>query len=64
MALRDRIVPILGTSDGLTMWGLDEKENCVVVHVLPERLHEVRRTLMATNPDDVRVELGSRVIPA
>jgi hypothetical protein len=30
--------------------------------VLPERIDEVRRMLMETNPDDVRVEPGSPVI--
>jgi hypothetical protein len=36
--------------------------NCVVVHVLPERIDEVRRIFLETNPDDVRVEPGSPVI--
>jgi hypothetical protein len=60
--LTHRIVEILGTSDGLTSWGPDVKNNLVVVSVLPERIDEVRRMLMETNPDDVRVEPGSPVI--
>ena len=62
MALRDRVVSILGTTDGLVTWGLDVKGNCVLVRAVPEHLDEVRRTLMATNPDDVRVEVGERPI--
>jgi hypothetical protein len=57
-------VDILGTKEGLTSWGPDVKNNCVIVQVLPERLDDVRRNLMTTNPDDVRVELGTPVIPA
>jgi hypothetical protein len=61
---RDRIVDILGTKEGLTSRGPDVKNNCVIVQVLPERLDDVRRNFMTTNPDDVRVELGTPVIPA
>jgi hypothetical protein len=62
LGLQHRIVDILGTKDGLTSWGVDVINNCVVVRVLPERLHEVRRVLGETNPEDVRVELGSPII--
>jgi hypothetical protein len=62
MALRDRVVSILGTTDGLVTWGLDVKGNCVLVRAVSEHLDEVRRTLMATNPEDVRVEVGERPI--
>ena len=61
---RDRIVDILGTKEGLTSRGPDVKNNCVIVQVLPERLDDVRRNFTTTNPDDVRVELGTPVIPA
>lgn len=63
MALRDRVLSILGTTDGLALWGLDVKGNCVLVRALPEHFDEVRRTLMATNPHDVRVEVGERPSP-
>jgi hypothetical protein len=63
MDLRDRVLSILGTTDGLAAWGPDVKGNCVLVRALPEHLEEVRRTLMATNPDDVRVEVGERPVP-
>ena len=62
MALRDRVLSILGTTDGLVTWGPDVKGNCVLVRAVPDHLDEVRRTLMATNPDDVRVEVGERPI--
>ena len=57
----DQLVEILGTADGLTWWGPSVKSNCVVVHVLPGRTAEVRRVLMETNPDDVRVEPGTPI---
>jgi hypothetical protein len=60
--LTHQIVEILGTADGLTSWGPDVRNNCVTVRVLPERFDEVRRILMETNPDDVRVEPGSPVM--
>ena len=60
--LTHQIVEIVGTSDGLTSWGPSVMSNCVVVDVLPERIDEVRRILLETNPDDVRVEPGSPVI--
>jgi hypothetical protein len=63
MALRDRVPSILGTTDGLVTWGPDVKGNCVLVRAVPENIDEVRRTLMATNPDDVRVEVGEPIIP-
>jgi hypothetical protein len=58
--LTHRIVDILGTPDGLTSWGPDVINNCVVVHALPEHLDEVRRMLAETNPEDVHVEPGIR----
>ncbi len=61
LELTHQIVEILGTSLGLT-WGPSVKSNCVVVHVLPERIDEVRRMLIETNPEDVRVEQGSPVL--
>jgi hypothetical protein len=64
LMLRDRIVEILGTKEGLTSWGPDVRHNCVLVQVRPEQLDEVRRTFSITNPDDVRVEPGPPVIPA
>ncbi len=64
LALRDGIVEIMGTEEGLTSWGPDVKDNCVLVQVLPEGLDEVRRTFLITNPDDVRVEPGTPVISA
>ena len=63
MALRDRVPSILGTTDGLVTWGPDVKGNCVLVRAVPENIDEVQRTLMATNPDDVRVEVGEPIIP-
>ena len=60
--LTHQIVEIVGTSDGLTSWGPSVMSNCVVVDVLPERIDEVRRILLETNPDDVRVEPGGPVI--
>jgi hypothetical protein len=60
--LTHRIAALFGTKDGLTSWGPDVINNCVVVHVLPEGLDEVRRVLRETNPEDVRVELGSPII--
>lgn len=63
MDLRDRVLSILGTTDGLALWGVDVKGNCVLVRAVPEHLDEVRRTLMATDPDDVRVEVGERPVP-
>jgi hypothetical protein len=62
LELTDQIVEILGTSDGLTWWGPEVKSNRVVVGVLPERIDEVRRILMESNPDDAGVEPGSPVI--
>ena len=62
LELTDEIVGILGTSDGLTWWGPDVKSNRIVVGVLPERMDEVRRILMESNPDDVDVVPGSPVI--
>lgn len=59
-----RMISILGTPEGLTMWGPDEIRNVVAVRVLPDHLSRVRRTLAATNPDDVIVEPGSHIIPA
>jgi hypothetical protein len=64
LSVHDHIVGILGTTEGLTSWGPDVKGNCVLVRVLPDRLDEVRRTLMVTNPDDIRVELGTPIFPA
>ena len=58
LTLTDNIVSIVGSKEGLTHWGPRVKSNCVVVHVLPERIDEVRRILSDTNPNDVRVELG------
>jgi hypothetical protein len=62
LELTDQIVGILGTSEGLTSWGPSVKDNLVVVHVLPGRIDEVRRILNESNPNDVRVELGSPVM--
>jgi hypothetical protein len=59
LEVANQIVGILGTSDGLSSWGPNVWSNCVIVHVLPERIDEVRRTLMETNPDDVRVAPGT-----
>jgi len=64
LEVRDRIPSILGTTDGLAAWGPDVKGNCVVVSALPEHFVEIRRILMATNPNDVRVEVGNPVFPA
>ena len=57
-----RAVPLLPRWQTAT--AADAKRNCVIVQVLPERLEDVRRTFKTTNPDDVRVELGTPVIPA
>ena len=62
MALRDRVLSILGSTDGLVTWGPDVKGNYVLVRADPDHLDEVRRTLIAMNPDDVRVEVGERPI--
>jgi hypothetical protein len=62
LTLTHQIVEIVGTSDGLTSWGPSVMSNCVVVQVLPERIDEVRRILLESNPDDVRVQPGSPVI--
>lgn len=59
--VQSQIVDILGTSEGLTNWGVDPKRSVVVVHVLPEHIERVRRTLTDTNPDDVVVEPGSAI---
>lgn len=57
--LTHRIASILGTNEGLTGWGPDVIHNRVNVRVLPERIDEVHRSFMETNPDDVLVEPGT-----
>jgi hypothetical protein len=43
--------------------GLNDKDNRVIVHVLPQHLDEVRAILRTTNPDDVRVDPGGPAYP-
>jgi hypothetical protein len=65
MEVRDSIPPALGpANEGLATWGPDTKGNFVRVTALPEYFEEIRHILMATNPDDVRVEVGQRPVPA
>jgi hypothetical protein len=44
---------------GLLVGGLMKRETACDVRVFPERIDEVRHLLLETNPDDVRVELGT-----
>jgi hypothetical protein len=59
--VQSQIVDILGSSEGLTLWGVDPIRSVVVVNVLPGHFERVRLTLATTNPDDVVVEPGSAV---
>ncbi len=61
LEVAEQLPSILGPK-GFTGCGPDTKRNVVVVRVLPERLEAVRVVLRRTNPDDVRVEPGSRVV--
>lgn len=64
MEVGESIPPSLGSAkDGLVTWGLDTKGNFVRVRVLPNIFKEIRRILIETNPDDVRVEIGQRPVP-
>ena len=63
MEVRDSIPPALGpAAEGLATWGPDTKGNFVRVRAVPEYFEEIRRILTVTNPDDVRVEAGGRVV--
>ena len=62
LELKDQIVDILGTSDGLSWWGPHVQSNRVVVHVLPERIDAVRRRLMESHPNEIDVEPGGPVV--
>jgi hypothetical protein len=62
LALTDNIVSIVGSEEGLTVWGPSVQSNCVDVYVLPKRIDEVRRILMKSHPDHVRVKPGSPVM--
>lgn len=64
MEVRDSIPSKLGSARaGLSTWGPDVKGNFVRVRALADYFEEIQRILTATNPDDVRVELGDRVVP-
>ena len=64
MGVRDSIPSTLGSSRRPATWGPDTKGNFVRVTALPEYVEEIRRILMVTNPDDVRVEVGQRPVAA
>jgi hypothetical protein len=59
MTLTEQMPSILGSTDGVTGWGPDTKENVVVVQVRPERLDAVRDLLQQSHPDDIRVKPGN-----
>lgn len=59
MNLTEQMSSILDSTDGVTGWGPDTKENVVVVGVRPERIDAVRAVLQRSHPDDVRVEHGN-----
>ena len=59
MSLTEQMPAILGSTDGVTGWGPDVKDNIVVVRVRPERIDTVRDQLQRSHPDDVRVEPGN-----
>jgi hypothetical protein len=61
--LTEEMPSILDSTDRVTGWGPDTKENVVVVGVRPERIDEVRALLRQSRRDDVRVELGEWAIP-
>jgi hypothetical protein len=60
LAVRDSMISIWETAtDAIVGVGIDIRGNVVVVLALPERFEEIHAALMATNPDDVRVESSS-----
>ncbi len=63
MDLTEEMPSILDSTDGVTGWGPDTKENVVVVRVRPERIDAVRALLQQSHPDDVRVAPGTWAIP-
>jgi hypothetical protein len=61
--LTERMPSILDSTEGVTSWGPDTKQNVVIVNVRPERIDAVRALLQQSHPHDVRVEPGEWAFP-